>query len=173
MSEIIEIASHPVTRMASEVLCPYCHTSQNVEKVFVALAITESPEHLSAFVSEKYPDLRTIDQAQQISSRINLVDPLKPYLVCDDCGQPIDLAVRHVTQRMEVPALLECPVCNHNIDLRFQRDLDKVHFTRDWPHVPYLNCQCRNKVLLPVRGRQSWRNIAFQGVCLLRKLRGK
>lgn len=172
MTEIIEIASQPIARMASNVTCPHCENLQDIEKVFTALAIVESPGHLSALISYKYNDIRSVEQAQQIATRINLVDPQKPYLICDDCGQPINLAVRHVTQRMEVPVLMKCPACNRNIDLRFQRDKDRVHFTKEWPNVPFIHCQCKNKVLLPVRGRQSWRNIAFQGICLLRKIRG-
>lgn len=172
MTEIIEIASQPVAHMASSITCPHCHNLQDVERVFTALAITESPEHISAFISGKYSDITSVDIAQQISSRINLANPQKPYLICDDCGQPISLAVRHETQRMEVPVLLECPSCNRNIDLRLQRDKDRVHFTREWPNVPFINCLCKQKVLLPVKGRQAWRNIAFKGICCLRKLRG-
>lgn len=171
MPELIEIASQPIAKMSSEVTCPHCKALQNVEKVFTALAICENPEHISAFVG-KYTDIISLEIAQQISTRINLTDPMKPYLICDDCGQPINLAVKHETQKMEVPLMMECPACNHHIDLRFQRDKDKVLFTKEWPHVPFLHCSCKNKVLLPVRGRQAWRNIAFQGVCLLRRLRG-
>ena len=172
MPELIEIASQPVARMSNQVTCPHCRSNQDVEKVFTALAIVENPEHLSAFVG-RYTDIISIEIAQKIATRINLTDPLKPYLICDDCGQPVSLQVRHETQRMDVPVLMECPACNRNIDLRFQRDKDKILFTREWPHVPFLHCGCKNKVLLPVKGVQSWRNIAFQGVCYLRKLRGK
>lgn len=172
MPELIEIQSKPVAYMANEVTCPHCHSAQDVEKVFVALAIAENPEHISVFISEKHKDITSVDIAKQISTRINLSDPQRPFLICDDCGQPINLAVKHIIQRMEVPALLECPACNRNIDLRFQRDKDKVYFTKEWPNVPFINCQCKNKVLLPVRGSQAWRNVAFKGVCLLRKIRG-
>ena len=171
MTELIEIASLPVARMASNVTCPHCDNLQDIEKVFTALAIVESPEHLSAFVG-KYTDIISTEIAQQIATRINLSDPQKPFLICDDCGQPISLAVRHETQRMEVPLMMECPACTHHIDLRFQRDKDRVHFTQEWPNVPFIHCQCKQKVLLPVKGQQAWRNIAFQGVCLLRRLRG-
>lgn len=172
LPELIEIQSQPVARMANQVVCPHCHANQDVERVFTALAITESPEHLSVFVSDKYPDIRSLEQAQQVATRINLADTQKPFLICDDCGQPVNLAVKHVTQKMEVPVLMECPACSRNIDLRFKRDRDKILYTKEWPHVPFLHCNCKNKVLLPVRGRQAWRNIAFQGVCLLRKIRG-
>lgn len=171
MTELIEIQSQPVARMASSITCPHCKALQDVEKVFTALAIVENPEHISAFIG-KYTDIISIEIAQQIATRINLSDPLRPFVICDDCGQPISLAVRHVVQRMEVPVLLECPACNHHINLRFKRDRDKILYTKEWPHVPFLYCGCKNKVLLPVKGAQSWRNIAFKGICLLRQLRG-
>ena len=158
--------------MPSSVKCPNCKSHQDIVKVFTALAITESPAFIDEFKGEKHSDM-TIEQAQQIATRLNISDPAKAFCLCDDCGQPMSLTVKHEVNRMDTPVLMECPACKHNIDLRFRRDRDAICFTQEWPHVPYFNCGCKNKVLLPIRGRESWRNVAFKLVCYIRKLRGK
>lgn len=165
MSDTIEITTGPVAKMSDTHRCKICRTKNDVEKAFVAKAISESPDLFERLRNEK-KGIESIEEAQNIASRLDLSDAMAPTLICDECGQPMQLNAKICTRKMVVPAQLEC-VCGQHIDLRYQRDKERVQFIGSWPHVPYLRCRgCRQKLLIPIKGTEAWRFIAFKMIQL-------
>lgn len=166
MSECIEITTGPVAKMSDTHRCKICRTKNDVEKAFVAKCISESPD-LFKSLGDGRKGIENIEEARQIATRLNLSDAMAPVLICDDCGQPMQLDVKNYIRKMAVPAELEC-VCGQHINLHFQRDKEKIRFTRNWPHVPYLRCsKCSQNLLIPIRGSEAWRAIAFKMIKIL------
>lgn len=165
MSDTIEISGGPVTKISDTHKCKNCGAINDVEKVFIGKCISETPD-LFEKLGEGRKGIESIEEARQIASRLDLSDTMAPTLICDECGQPMIIPVKHHSRKMIVPTQLEC-VCGQNIDLRFNRDKERVRFTGNWPHVPYLKCRgCRQKLLIPIKGAESWRQIAFRMIQL-------
>lgn len=161
MSDTIEITTGPVAKMSDVHKCTNCGTKNDVEKAFVAKCIAESPDLFESLGNGR-KGIESIEEAQAIATRLDLSNSMPPVLICDECGQPMQLDVKSCIRKMAVPAELEC-VCGQHIDLRYQRDKERVRFIGSWPHVPYLRCRgCQQKLLIPIRGTESWRQIAFK-----------
>ena len=161
MSVTIEITTGPIAKMADTHKCKNCGAVNDVEKVFIGRCISETPD-LFASLGDSRKGIESIEEAKRISTRLDLSDAMAPTLICDDCGQPMQLNIKSCSRKMAVPAQLEC-VCGQHIDLRFQRDKERVRFIGSWPHVPYLRCRgCRQKLLIPIRGKEAWRSMAFK-----------
>ncbi len=160
---VIEIKSEPVAHMNGICKCPHCRKINSTERVFLALAIQESPIIWDELSDDEKCGIASIEEAQQVATRLDITDKAKPKIICEECGKSIQLSVKHTRHEMEVPAFLSCPECGVEIDMRYPGDSKRVMFTSHFPHLPFVHCKgCKKKVLLPVMGRQAWRYWIFR-----------
>lgn len=170
MIEQVQISSGLVTSMDSQVSCRSCGDIINVERLFVAKAMVETPELLATLPNGDRQELVSLEQAQAVIERLDVTNPNQPVVQCASCGADTILSVSHYCRTMTVPAFLWCR-CNQEVDLRYPSDRDRVRFMAKFPFMPFVNCRsCRKRMLLPPLGRDRWRMPLFLLLSSLRKI---
>lgn len=170
MTEFVEICKGTVSHLSSIHYCRHCGTENDVELAFIAHSVWETPALLDTLPDVDRLRINTIEQVEEISSRLDVSNPHAPSIVCERCGIKSVLQVRREVHTMTVPAFLWCG-CGQEIDLRYPGDKARVRFTAQYPHIPFMRCRrCKRRVILPLYGKDAWRTFLFKLIRLLRAL---
>lgn len=166
----VEVSSGVVARMDSEVNCRSCRGMINVERLFVAKAMIETPELLTFLCESDRLGITSLEQAQMVSEGLDVTNPNRPIVRCESCGGENNLAISRYNRSMEVPPFLWCR-CGQEVDLRYPGDRERVRFMGRFPFMPFLVCRnCKKRMLLPPLGKDVWRMPVFHLMNLFREM---
>lgn len=129
MTELIEIASQPVTRMASEVTCPHCHCLQDVERVNRWIACYK---HMMTLAKTKFKmcGQNTVNVAHGIE--MEKESPHREYwLTEEECARLIKAALPHI-RPVIIMAMLTGLRRGSVYDLKWK----DVHYDRKTCYLP-------------------------------------